>query len=204
MQPFPSPMMQGGLGALCVWNSATWQGNHPGGAGGNEFHSGNFSSALGEACAVATVGKNLGKFYFEILAGPYFPSGAFGLSPQVNSVAPFLYGGPGLGIQYASDGSLTDADTFGTISGYGPTYASGDIIQIAVDLTNNLIWFGKNNTFIGNPVAGTGGKSIIHTLYYPAITLAATGTNVNTSSGIARWTTGSFTYTPPIGFSQWR
>lgn len=204
MQPFPSPMMQGGLGPVCIWNFATWQGNHPAGAGGTQFDAGAFSSALGNACTVATVGKNAGKFYFEVAAGTFFPSGAIGISPQVNTNSPFLFGGAGLGIQYASDGSLTDTDTFGVIAGYGPTYTAADVIQVAVDLTNNLIWFGKNGTFVGNPAAGTGGKSIIHTLYYPAATVAATGNTINTATVISHFNTGSFSFTPPVGFSQWR
>jgi hypothetical protein len=47
-----------------------------------------------------------------------------------------------------------------------PSVAQGDIIQIAVDLDNNAIYWGKNGTFLnsGNPASGaskTGGVSII-------------------------------------------
>jgi len=39
----------------------------------------------------------------------------------------------------------------------GSTPTTGDIIQIALDMDNGKVFFGLNGTFVGDPVAGTGG-----------------------------------------------
>ncbi len=44
-----------------------------------------------------------------------------------------------------------------THSYLGSTPTTGDIIQIALDMDNGKVFFGLNGTFVGDPVAGTGG-----------------------------------------------
>jgi len=63
------------------------------------------------------------------------------------------------GYSYVSNGEFGNN---GSASSYGSSYANGDIIGIALDCTNNKLYFSKNGTFqdSGNPSAGSGGKTI--------------------------------------------
>ena len=63
------------------------------------------------------------------------------------------------GYAYISNGEFGNN---GSASSYGSSYANGDIIGIALDCTNNKLYFSKNGTFqdSGNPSAGSGGKTI--------------------------------------------
>ncbi len=52
-------------------------------------------------------------------------------------------------------------DLMGASQGAGwSTYTTGDRIDVAFDRTANRAWLGKNGTWVGNPVAGTGGIDI--------------------------------------------
>jgi hypothetical protein len=87
-----------------------------------------------------------------------------------------------------------------TTSGPSGNWAVNDIIQIAVDLTANKLWFGRNNTWQGAPASGTGqsfssiGDNIVPIQY-----------GYGGGSGQGNWAGvnyggKAFTYTPPSGF----
>ena len=94
---------------------------------------------------------------------------------------------------------------------------TNDIIQVAVDMDNNKIWFGKNGTWYnsGDPAAGTNATTTIlasHTTVTPLITgnAGTIVTNFGQDSSFAGNKTaqgnqdgggiGDFYYTPPSGF----
>jgi hypothetical protein len=68
---------------------------------------------------------------------------------------------------YGSDGSK-QVNSVG--SSYGSTFGDGDILGIALDLTNNYLYFSKNGTWQNSGVptsgsSGTGGISITNDFY---------------------------------------
>jgi hypothetical protein len=73
---------------------------------------------------------------------------------------------PNGGVTYAYDDATvnayypygTDIYTNGTSAGGGGQYdnTSNKIYSFALDATNNKLWIGRDGTFTGDPVAGTG------------------------------------------------
>ena len=122
-----------------------------------------------------------------------------------------FYGGG----NYYNSGSGTSA---------GVTYTAGDIIGVALDCTNNKLYFSKNGTFIlsGNPSTGANGISITApasvTLggYYPSQTFWENstsgtfsinfgngyfGTTAVSSAGTNASSNGIFEYDVPANFT---
>jgi len=85
------------------------------------------------------------------------------------------------------------------------SYASGDIINLAIDFDSGKIWAGKNGTWYnsGNPAAGTNETSSFtvgsEDWAFWAEYVAA-GDNGNRSSVRANFGQRPFAYTPPTGF----
>lgn len=78
-----------------------------------------------------------------------------------------------------------------------PAFATGDTLQVAFDPATRKIWFGKNNTWSGDPAAGTGEAYIATSgyTYYP-------GMSSGSSTNIARLRTltTNQVYAVPSGF----
>lgn len=80
---------------------------------------------------------------------------------------------------------------------HGSSWTLGDVIQVAFN--NGKVWFGKNNTWVGNPAAGTGEAfSGITGTIFPMVTMGENPTRVG-----MRFATDYFTYSPPSGFAPW-
>lgn len=79
---------------------------------------------------------------------------------------------------------------------------NGNTMQLCFDTTAGKVWFGKNNTFDGNPAAGTGGYVLpagTTAVYLMAgMTPITTGTPTQFT---ANFGATAFTYTPPSGFT---
>ena len=69
---------------------------------------------------------------------------------------------------YRSDGAIVLNGT--ETGGYGSSFASGDILSIALDCDNSKIYFGKNGVYqaSGVPSAGTGGTTITNVTTLPS------------------------------------
>jgi hypothetical protein len=82
---------------------------------------------------------------------------------------------------------------------YGASYTTGDVIGIALDMTNGKLWFAKNGTWqaSGNPAAGTNAcfTGITGTLR------AALGAYSSTPTLTANFGASAFAYSPPSGFN---
>jgi hypothetical protein len=94
---------------------------------------------------VATVG-GMGKFYFEVRVdaiGSTFGVGvADGLAAIVSTGSWLGSSGNGRGATYRSD---TSVEFNGGFSATGSSFTTADIIGVAVDVPNKLIWWAKNN-----------------------------------------------------------
>ena len=99
----------------------------------------------------------------------------------------------------AGDGSgITGANDMGA----GLVPVNGDRMQICYDTVADKVWFGRNNTFNGDPAAGTGGWVLPTgtTAVYAMLGLVPLNTGTPTQFTINFGAT-AFTYTPPSGFT---
>ena len=190
------------------------------------FSNGNTTFASGNSSS-GTVGNfliNTGKYYWEVKAvskaggGDNYGIGIQGQDATATNQFPgdqstgwMFYGGG----NYYNSGSGTSA---------GVTYTAGDIIGVALDCTNNKLYFSKNGTFIlsGNPSTGANGISITDpasvTLggYYPSQTFWENstsgtfsinfgngyfGTTAVSSAGTNASSNGIFEYDTPTGYT---
>lgn len=163
----------------------------------------------------ANTSRSTGKWYLE-----YF------IEPTNNGNLTSARGRPGVGINTSATSvnpsqiiglndnygfaNVYDGIVQGLTSGFsgGVSMATSDVIGMAVDFDALKIWFARNNTFNGNPAAGTGypvnASGSPHSLmegypasYFPAMCSAFGGFVT------ARFKTADFTYSPPSGFTSW-
>jgi hypothetical protein len=137
------------LNPLVPTPSATWsQGNlRLTGTSDTAFNATNFY----------TIGVDSGKWYTEV---KYITAGTNTYNPYVG-VAPISSSETanltGAGSQFVC--IRFDNEKFFNASGTASYFASSisvnDIIQVALDMDNGKVWFGKNGTFVGSPTAGT-------------------------------------------------
>ena len=190
------------------------------------FSNGNTTFASGNSSS-GTVGNILldtGKWYWEVKAvskaggGDNYGIGIQGQDATATNQFPgdqasgwMFYGGG----NYYTGGSGTSA---------GVTYTAGDIIGVALDLTNNKLYFSKNGTYIlsGNPTTGANGISITASAsvplggYYPSQTFwenstsgtfscnfgnGTFGTSAVSSAGTNASGIGIFEYDVPTGYT---
>jgi hypothetical protein len=172
----------------------------------------------------ATVGLAAGKWYWEVkvvadTSGDSEIIGIMSEQPTANSdqlgskATDYGY--------YANDG---DVDNNGSGTTYGDTYTVGDIIGVALDLTNNKIYWSKNGTWqdSGDPTSGATGTGAVSItapastplgFYFPAFgyvnssATATFGVNFGGSSGFTISSGnadgngyGNFEYAPPSGY----
>ena len=119
-------------------------------------------SSTGEKKGVSTLGVSSGKYYAEqkvsALSGTLVNwFGIFEINDYaINSSGRSLSNGQ-YNWGYENDGSVDNNGSSHT-SGL-PTYTTGDIIGVALDLDNGYVYFSKNGTFInsGDPTSGSSG-----------------------------------------------
>ncbi len=154
------------------------------------------SSGLG---VVAATRSMTGNTYFEVTATTLTGTLAIGfLNPSYNTASASILGTDNNGLAYKSSGAVVlNNVTLTTLA----TYAAGNVIGVAVDLANRLVWFrvgagNWNNNAGFSPVTGVGGidfSTIASTPLLPAAGASATGAVLT-----AAFTT--FANTAPTGF----
>jgi hypothetical protein len=133
---------------------------------GYTFQNANTTSVTGSNYSYNQMGMylNKGKWYWECKVvskgggGDEYMIGIQGKSvTATNSPAQNNYGYT----IYATDGDVY-AHSVGTTS-YGSAYTAGDIIGVALDCTNNKLYWSKNGVWMGSgdPSAGTNGFSVV-------------------------------------------
>ena len=144
-----------------------------------------------------TLSRSSGKFYFEYTQGSS-AANRVGIADATHVLT------TGLGLDSVSSGYSTVGSIYyaTSLNVAGVTYTTGDVIGVAVDITNGLIYYAKNNTWqsSANPSAGTGGLAYVTA----AAVFPAWGTlTANVTSGTLNVGATAFSYTPPTGFSAW-
>ena len=166
-----------------------------------------------------TLGASTGKYYCEIkmnAIGNYHNLGV-GYQPNITNVTSTLNIGELSGsFGYRNNGGTLNSGSTGTSLS---TYTTGDIIGVAMDLTNSKLYFSKNGTWenSGNPESGATGTGSLTNLtageayhfviaprgsstycnfgngYFGTTAVSSAGTN---ASGI-----GIFEYDVPTGYT---
>jgi hypothetical protein len=130
---------------------------------GNLAFTSNSASASWQS-GLSTIGVSSGKWYFEATATAITGANlVFAGAAKETFTAYNSYLGSSAdswGVQYGNGDSPPSIFKYNSNSGTSITAGSivaGNIIQVAVDVDNGHIWFGKNNTWAeGDPTAGTG------------------------------------------------
>ena len=136
----------------------------------------------------STLGSQNGKWYWEAklseLEGDdagedYAHIGILNDFAVSSGALESYFGHAGSGIAYGKGQDATIYHTGGSDTSYGTTQTDDDIISVALDLTNNFIYFAKNGTWMdyssatGDPTSGatgTGGFAITASkLYLPGV-----------------------------------
>lgn len=156
------------------------------------------SSALSWDSVRADSFLSSGMWYFE----DTFTSGTFmmvGIGKSTASLTTWV-GGDADGWGYSYDGSIFNNAIAGPTY---PTYATGDTVCVAADLTNGLLWFrlngagNWNNSGTADPSTGTGGISI------GAGTWAPMGSGFDTMVQTARFGAAGFVGAIPSNYRPW-
>jgi len=152
-------------------------------SGGNLNSSGN--SATDNGCVLATIGNSSGKWYWEETIGTVVSS-----YPRVGAMQAPAANGTYPGIATASAGYVANGgiqkngSTLATVA----TFTTGDVIGMALDLTNLTFAFYKNNALQYTVTALTAGTYFSGHGQY------------NGSTSSINFGQRPFTYTPPSGF----
>ena len=159
----------------------------------------------------STFNLNAGKWYVEVDIQATNNSASVGLVPSRSAT---FANGPGRdsngGISYETDGDVFSDNVQNATA--EASFAAGDVVQMAIDMDAKKVYFGKNNTFGGDPAAGTGGHFLPESIILDGaavITLGGySGSNAATMQiNYGQFivfdggsTTNGFKFTPPTGF----
>jgi hypothetical protein len=119
------------------------------------------NSSTDHRMIIGSMAVSSGKWYAEFtvtsIGGTYPQIGIVDITQWSANSQP---GAKSRGWGYLSDGSVFNTNS--PIDTGEATYTAGDVIGVAIDLTNNKVYFSKNGTFINSadPAAGTNGYSI--------------------------------------------
>lgn len=143
-----------------------------------------------------------GKGYFELVVGTgnldRWSGGVATLGEPLSERLGYTLSGWGYQAQYSTYYGMRYHSTYAQ---WGLAIPNGGIFQCAVDADNGKIWFGGNGVWFnsGDPETGVNpAYSDVFGAVYPAFSTYRTN-NV----AIARFSSSSFSYSPPVGFSAW-
>lgn len=138
------------------------------------------------------VPKSSGKWVFDVTITSATSELSVGIANVLAPLNNYLgVDGNGLGY-YSTTGEVYRS---GVLLNTLPTYGVGDVISCAWDAGSTSVWFAKNGTWSGDPVAGTGSAGTIPGILFPAATLEASASAVTIGA--------TLTYPAPTGFLAW-
>ena len=153
-----------------------------------------------------TIGASSGKWYWEYTHGTIasgYPQADIGVTKYASEINHYNNGGSGSSDTYLIQGNNGNKYTNGSGSSYGSSFTTGDTCNIALDLDNGKVWFGKNGTWFnsGDPAAGTneafsGLSGTFWPLFYWGISAGTSGIN----QAYFNFGQRAFEYTVPTGF----
>ncbi len=201
------------VGNYCTWDPLTLS-SYGTLSTGNLKHVG--SSATNSGNVWGTIKPSSGKYYWEVTvsgASTSYPNigivenpynlgptlGAGGQSGGNGTAGLFMYGAA-----YLANGTLSYGDGSQTAS-WGATFTANDVIQVALDMDNGAVYFGKNNTWqnSGVPTSGSSKTGAAYTWTAGTKSMqSAISSYQSGTGGTANFGQTAFTYTPPTGFKR--
>ena len=174
---------------------------------------------INEGATSATIGLDSGKFYWETVVvngtGSFIGTGIIKAS-ALDTISSAWIGGTN-SISYYPNGNIYNNGS--STSSSVPTYTTGDIVGVALDLDNFKLYFSKNGTWInsGDPTSGSTGTGSVATPSSVTWIPAAHGDNSSSAGWVANFgqdssfagnktaqgnggTGEDFYYTPPTGY----
>jgi len=166
-------------------------------------HGSGTSSSGGVYKALSSMASSSGKFYAEFVLNSFYSNGAAGADMAVGVTSDLNAGNllvSPVGYSYYADGGSKFNN--GSGSAYGSSWTSGDVIGIALDVTNGKVWFAKNNTWQagGDPAAGTNAAFTGLSGAFAFAFANSTGSSAFVQNFTINFGQQPFTYTPPTGF----
>jgi hypothetical protein len=116
------------------------------------------SAATGSQTTFATFGVSSGKYYFEMTvgtAGGYYPG--IGINTDLSLPPTSQSGDAASGYMYLRTGNKF---TSYSITSYGSSYTTGDVVGVAFDLDAGTITFYKNGSSQGQAFSGITGTAV--------------------------------------------
>ncbi len=188
-----------GASGLLDWDSAnkvTWNPGVKGSAISLSNHNLTATVTTGNSVVYATVGKNAGKWYWENLitgTSTVYGVGIGNSNIGAGGLANYI-GAVSATIGYVNFISVANKVNNGTPTPYGATYATGDIIAVALDLSGGTgtVTFYKNNVSQGAAFSGL--SLLLH--WYPCVgSYLSNPCAYQTNFGAT-----AFAFAPPTGF----
>ena len=167
------------------------------------------SAGAANVAGRGSLSNSSGKKYFEVTITSIDLTGNpsyLGLADAVVTIGTGLPGSANSnGIVYRLDIGYIQARTDAEFYSGLPTFANGDVLGVAVDLTNHLAWFSKNGTWVrGDPAAATLPADYGATAGPAMFVFGGTTGYYGVNYIFALNTGGSaFAHSPPTGFTAW-
>ena len=161
--------------------------------------------------ALGTGAKTSGKYYFEVVINNDRTGAgaeAVGISPDDSNLE-VLLGSDADGYAFLDTGSKRNNNAS---VGYGSSFSDNDVIGVAVDLDNGIIWFSINDTWqngasiteVQNSTATNAAYSFTVTgPYLIAVNVVGDSGGSDDGEATLRTASGSFTGTQPTGYDEW-
>ena len=133
---------------------------------GSNFTEGNCKIVTGSSpysYDVSTIAVTNGKWYVEAQYGGDSDDATFGIAGRLATATTHELGQYNDTWSYYTGTGASNIRNNDSNSSYGNTYAADDIIGLAVDLTNNKLYFSKNGTWqnSGDPESGATGTGAV-------------------------------------------
>lgn len=154
------------------------------------------NNTTGVAHTVGNMGKVTGKWRFQVTIDAH-PAAEIGIGLSSLYFSRTNYLGDSINsISHVSDGRVVYSNS--SVANYG-ALSAGMVIDIYVDADAKKVWYGRNGTISGDPVAGTGGLALpsFPKAFYPHIYMYIANSQVTMNF------TGPFTYTGAAGYAPW-
>jgi hypothetical protein len=144
------------------------------------------------ALALGTIGVSSGKWYFESTINNSNTSNAIGIAKDGADVSTYPGANDSLSWVYLADGRKVNG---GTRSSYGDSYASGDVIGVALDADGGNLYFYKNGVVQNSGTAAYTG--LTSGPYFPCVADDSSGSQIDQSLNFGQ---RAFAYTAPSGY----
>ena len=156
------------------------------------------------ALATASLVMRTGRYYFECVrtqeAGGGNCVSEYGIKPGDTHITGNL-SGYNAGVHIETTGDVF-VDGTRTETAWLPDINQGDVLSVAFNADTREVWFGRNGTFVGDPVAGTGEAATLDQIDEGYVPWIRTLGNDNSETNSVNYGQQPFRFDPPAGFQS--